>query len=192
VMVRHGKLLIEYPNFANDAKNIRLGLVTDGFNPCGNMNTEYSMWPVLVVPYNLPPWACMEESNFMMALLIPGPSAPGNDFDVFLEPLVEDLLELWKGVQTYDADSGHMFNLRVAVLWCIHDYLALGTFFRRMTRGYFACIQCNKNPLSYALRNKIGYIGHYHFLPMGHRLRRNNEYFGLHESNDLPGKFSKE
>jgi hypothetical protein len=36
----------------------------------------------------------MEESNFMMTLLIPGPSAQGMDFDVFLEPLVEDLLVL--------------------------------------------------------------------------------------------------
>ena len=51
---------------------------------------------------------------------------------------------------------------------------------------------CDKNPLSYALRNKIAYIGHYHFLPRGHRLRRNNEYSGLHGTNDPPGKFTKE
>jgi hypothetical protein len=88
----------EYPDFADDCRNIRLGLATDGFNPFGNMSTKYSMWPVFVVPYNVPPWACMEESNFMMALLIPGPSTLGKDFDVFLVPLVEDLLVLWKGV----------------------------------------------------------------------------------------------
>jgi hypothetical protein len=29
----------------------------------------------------------------MKALLIPGPTSPGKDFDLFLEPLVEDLLE---------------------------------------------------------------------------------------------------
>ena len=61
------------------------------------------MWPVFVVPYNLPPWSCMEESNFMMVLLIPGPSSPGKDFDVFLKHLVDDLLELWKGVDAIDA-----------------------------------------------------------------------------------------
>jgi hypothetical protein len=27
-------------------------------------------------------------------LLIPGPTCPGRDFDVFLEPLIEDLLDL--------------------------------------------------------------------------------------------------
>jgi hypothetical protein len=33
----------------------------------------------------------MEESDFMMALLIPGPSSPSKDFDIFMEPLVEEL-----------------------------------------------------------------------------------------------------
>ena len=127
----------QYPDFAEEARNIRLGLATDGFNPFGNMNTKYSMWPVIVVPYNLPPWACMEESNFLMTLLIPGPSAPSKVFDVFLEPLVEDLLQLWKGVRTYDALAGKMFNLRAVVLWCIHDYPALGTISGRTTRGFF-------------------------------------------------------
>jgi hypothetical protein len=41
----------------------------------------------------------MEESNFMMTLLIPGPASHEKDFDLFLEPLVEDLLELWSGVR---------------------------------------------------------------------------------------------
>jgi hypothetical protein len=108
-----------------DARNLRLGLATDGFNPFSEKNTKYSMWPVFVVPYNLPPWACMQESNFMMTLLIPGPSSPGKDFDVFLEPLVEDLLNLWTGVSAYDANTGKMFKLHAAALWCIHDYPAL-------------------------------------------------------------------
>jgi hypothetical protein len=65
---------------AKDARNHRLGLATKGFNPFGNMNNSYSMCPVFVVPYNMPPWVCVEESNFMMALLIPGPSSPSKDF----------------------------------------------------------------------------------------------------------------
>jgi len=49
-------------------------------------------------------------------LLIPGPKSPGKDFDIFLEPLIEDLLKLWEGVRTYDAFTGSKFDLRVAVL----------------------------------------------------------------------------
>jgi len=83
-----------FPSFARDARNLRLGLATDGFNPFGNMNTTYSMWPVLVKVYNLPPWSCTAASNCIMALLIPGPKSLGKDFDVFLQPLIEELLKL--------------------------------------------------------------------------------------------------
>ncbi|XP_026448702.1 uncharacterized protein LOC113348969 [Papaver somniferum] len=68
---------LRYPQFAEDPRNVRLGLATDGFNPFGNMNNAYSMWPVIVMPYNLPPWKCMKQLFFMMALLIPGKKAPG-------------------------------------------------------------------------------------------------------------------
>ena len=44
-----------YVEFAKDPRNVRLGLATDEFNPFGNMSTSYSMWPVILVPYNLPP-----------------------------------------------------------------------------------------------------------------------------------------
>jgi hypothetical protein len=185
----------EFPDFAEDARNIRLGLATDGFNPFSEKNTKYSMWPVFVVPYNLPPWAwaCMDESNFMMALLIPGPSSPGKDFDVFLEPLVDDLLELWKGVDdAYDAITGKSFKLRAAVLWCIHNYPALSTFQGVQQKAILHVFTVTKDPLTYGLRSKIGYFGHYRFLPKGHCLRKNNEFIGLYESNDPPGKFSEE
>jgi hypothetical protein len=36
------------------------------------------------------------------------------------------------------------------------------------------------------------YFGDFHFLPEGHPLLRNNEFVGLHESNDPPGEFSIE
>ena len=45
----------QYPDFASDSRNVRLGLALDSFNPFGNMSTNYSTWPVILVPYNLPP-----------------------------------------------------------------------------------------------------------------------------------------
>jgi hypothetical protein len=38
--------------------------------------------------------------------------------------------------------------------------------------------------------SKIGYFGHFHFVPKEHHLQRNNEFARLHESNDPLGKFS--
>jgi hypothetical protein len=93
----------EHTFFASDARNVRLGLASDGFNPFGIMSTSYSMWPVVLIPYNVPPWLCMKQSNFMLSLLISGPKSPGNDIDVFLQPLIDDLKELWNvGVETYE------------------------------------------------------------------------------------------
>jgi hypothetical protein len=56
------------------------------------------MCPLLLTPLNLPPWECVNPENCFTSLLIPGPNAPGKDFDVFLEPLIEELLDLWQGV----------------------------------------------------------------------------------------------
>jgi hypothetical protein len=67
----------EFLEFAKDARNHRLGLTTDGFNPFLEKNTKYSMWPVFVVPYNLPPWECMEESTLMMVCLFQVRHHPG-------------------------------------------------------------------------------------------------------------------
>jgi len=49
-----------YPNFGKEARNLRLGLASDGMNPYGSLSTQYSSWPVLLVIYNLPPWLCMK------------------------------------------------------------------------------------------------------------------------------------
>jgi hypothetical protein len=95
-------------------------------------------------------------------------------------------------VCAYDGLSGKIFNLRAAVLWCIHDYATLSTLSGCTTKGYFARIHCDKHPLSYRLRSKIGYFRHYSFLPNGHRFRRDNEFDSIHESNDPSGEFSIE
>ncbi|KAK9986017.1 hypothetical protein SO802_030968 [Lithocarpus litseifolius] len=80
--------------FAADPRNVRLGLASDGFNPFGNMSTSYSMWPVVLMPYNLPPWRCMKDPYMILSLLIPRRKAPGNKIDVYLRLLVDDLKEL--------------------------------------------------------------------------------------------------
>jgi hypothetical protein len=42
--------------------------------------------------------------HIMMRVLIQGPKQPGNDIDVYLRPLVDELLLLWKeeGVRVWD------------------------------------------------------------------------------------------
>ncbi|GFS46240.1 hypothetical protein Acr_00g0100990 [Actinidia rufa] len=95
---------IKHPEFALEPRNVRLGLAVDGFNPFGNMSNSYSMWPVILVPYNLPPWLAMKDSFFMLTLLVPGDKQPGIDIDVYMRPMMDEFKELWQtGALTYDA-----------------------------------------------------------------------------------------
>ena len=170
---------LKFPEFAREIRNVRLGLATDGFNPFGNMSTSYSMWPVILMPYNLPPWMCMKDPFFMMSLLIPGPQAPGKEIDVYLRPLVDELKELWEiGVMTYDAHSEQTFRMHAAVMWTINDFPAYGNLSGWSTKGYLACPPCNEDSLSYKLRSKIGWVGHRAYLPENHHWRRSKKFNG--------------
>ena len=73
---------------------------------------------------------CMREPYSLMSLLIPGPKDPGNDIDVFLRPLIDELKKLWEeGVCTYDASTKENFQMRATVLWTIHDFPAYAVIF---------------------------------------------------------------
>ena len=39
--------------FGIDPRNLRLGLATNGMNPYGNFSSKHSLWPILVIIYNL-------------------------------------------------------------------------------------------------------------------------------------------
>jgi hypothetical protein len=104
----------KFKDFAGDARNIRFGLSTDGFNPFGEQSTSHSTWPVTLCIYNLPPWLCMKRKFIMMPVLIQGPKQPGNDIDAYLRPLVDELLQLWAkpGVRVWDEHKQEEFDLR--------------------------------------------------------------------------------
>ena len=59
----------EFPEFAKDARNVRLVIATDGFNPFKFGGSQYSCWPVFVSPLNLPPALCMSEENIFLTFL---------------------------------------------------------------------------------------------------------------------------
>ena len=76
------------------------------------------MCSIIVIPYNLLPWLVMKAPYFMMSLLIPGSHQPGNELDVYLRPLVDELKKLWQdGACTYDASCGMHFQMHATLLW---------------------------------------------------------------------------
>jgi len=186
----------EHEWFARDSRNVRLGLASDGFNPFGNMSTTYSIWPVILIPYNLPPWRCMKAPNMILSLLIPGPTAPGNEIDVYLRPLVDDLQELWnEGVSTYDALAKETFQLHAALLWTINDYPAYANLSGWSTKGKLACPRCNKDTTFKRLKygHKYCYMGHRRWLPQDHVWRKNKNLFDGNEEHKLePEEMSRD
>ena len=84
----------KWPDFAQEPRNLRFALSSDGINPHSTLSTTYSYWPVTLITYNIPPWLCMKRKFMMLSLLISGLKLLGNDIDVYLAPLIEDLKTL--------------------------------------------------------------------------------------------------
>ncbi|KAK5793846.1 hypothetical protein PVK06_035006 [Gossypium arboreum] len=163
----------KFPSFASDPRSVRLGLASDGFNPFKIMSTSYSTWPVVLVPYNLPPWLCMKQSSLILSMIIPGEKGPGNDIDIYLQRLIEELKQLWAGVETYDVLRKENFYLRAALLWTINDFPAYANLSGWSTRGRYACPCCAAQTCSQWLYNgkKFCYMGHRRWLDENHSYR---------------------
>ncbi|XP_062099915.1 uncharacterized protein LOC133805775 [Humulus lupulus] len=177
----------QFPDFAKESRNVRLGFATDGFNPFGDLSNSYSMRPVLLMPYNMPPWRSMKREFLMMALLILGRRAPGKDIDVYLQPLIDELKELWEnGVRTFDIIDKKYFTMRAAILWTIHDFPAYGTVSGYSTQGYKACPVCEDDTSSFRIRGQICFMGHRRYLCLNHQWHNDMEYDGTIEWRSPP------
>ena len=133
-----------YPDFANEPRNVRLGLCADGFTPFIQASASpYSCWPVIVVPYNLPPEMCMTKPYMFLSCLIPGPRSPNVRIEVFLQPLIDDLQQLWyHGAWTYDISRKQNFVMKACLMWTINDFPAYGMLSGWSTHGRLACSYC--------------------------------------------------
>ena len=158
-----------FPDFASEIRNVRLGIATDGFNPYGVTGLSHSSWPVVAMPYNLPPSMAMKKEFNMLVLLISGPKSPGKCLDVFMKPLIDELKMLWStGIQTYDVYEKRTFRMRAAVMWTISDFPGLGMLGGIQTKGYKACPLCLDHVDSVNLTGRMAYQGHRRWLPEDH------------------------
>nr|GEW57755.1 hypothetical protein [Tanacetum cinerariifolium] len=89
---------------------------------------------------------------------------PGNNIDVYLEPLVEELKELWDDeVETYDASTKTKFEMHASLLWTI-------------------------TPKAWG---KYCYTGHRRYLPKNHSFRKDKKSFdGTNENANLPSSMT--
>src|SRR4051812_8110541 len=167
--------------FGGDPRNVWFGLSADGINPFGEQRSNHSTWPMTLCMYNLPPWKCMKRKFIMMPILIQGPKQPGNDIDVYLRPLVEELLQLWNanGVRVWDEHKKEEFYLHALLFVTINDWPALSNLSGQTNKGYHACTHCLDDTESIYPENcrKNVYMGHRQFLPTNHQCRKKGKHF---------------
>lgn len=92
-----------YADFSIDPRNVRLALSTDVFKPLkygtnhiyGELNFLFIIFPMDVHKATL----------FIILLLIPSPISLGNNIDIYLRPLVDELKELW--INAFQRSSYH-------------------------------------------------------------------------------------
>jgi hypothetical protein len=118
----------KWPIFVNDPRNIKMGIALDGVNPFSIQNTQYSVWPVIVVNYNIPPYMSIKKQHMMLSLLVPGRFQVKN-MDTYLQPLIEECKSLWNGVVMHDISrpiQERNFMFHGIICWTMHDYPGLG------------------------------------------------------------------
>ena len=50
--------------FRDEPRRVRLGLAIDGVNPHSIQSSNYSVWPVVIINYNIPPWMTIKKRIF--------------------------------------------------------------------------------------------------------------------------------
>jgi hypothetical protein len=169
--------------FGDDARNVRLGMSTDGLNSFGNQSSTHSTWPIFLWPYNLPPWLCTKQRYVHMSILIQGPKQPGIDMHLYLKLLKEELATLWEtSVRTWDTHKGEYFGLRAMLLTMVQDYPGYTYVSCQVAHEHNACVRCMdkmshvqlpKDPGS----SKTVFPGIRKWLPADHPWRKRGDLF---------------
>jgi len=124
---------------------------------------------------------CKKRQFKFIALLIPGPKNPKGNLDIYMQPLIKELVQLWnEGLVTYYVLLRQNFLIKVVLLWTVSDFLAYSMLSGWMIAGKLACPHCMEHTKSFRLThgNKQSWFDcHRQFLPMDHKFRRNKTAF---------------
>ncbi|XP_074283850.1 uncharacterized protein LOC141608390 [Silene latifolia] len=165
----------KYPEFKNEVRSLIFCLSTDRMIPYGSLSSLHSTWLVSLVIYNLPPWLCMKRKYMMLPLLISGPKQIGNDVDMYLAPLIDDLKKLWdEGVTLFNAHADENFTLREMLFCTINDFPSYGNLSGYKVKGKKPCPMCEDDMKSTYLTHsrKYVYMDNRRFLKRFHPYRK--------------------
>ena len=131
-------------NFLAGTETLSLGLMinVDWFQPY--KHTTYSVGVVYLTVMNLPRSLRFKRQNVILVGILPGPSEPKHDINAYIEPLVEELLDLWHGMTfKVQSASGVLSKVVKCALLCVSCDLPAG---RKLCGflGHSAKLGCSK------------------------------------------------
>jgi len=115
----------------------------------------------------------MKQPSIILSMIIPGEKAAGMDIDVYLQPLIKELLQLWNGVDAFDAYTKTNFKMHGVLHSTTSNFPTYANLSGWSTEGRFTCPSCARGTHSMWLENghKFCYMGHRRWLPENHPYR---------------------
>ncbi|KAJ3521565.1 hypothetical protein NMY22_g12263 [Coprinellus aureogranulatus] len=147
--------------FFNDPRDIALGISTDGF--CPFKRQKQMCWPIILFNYNLPPDIRFNIHRIICVGVVPGPNKP-HDFDSFLWPLVQELIQLTIGVKTFDGAKLELFLLRAYLILGFSDYPAVSMLHPDILENATCRNIATYDPAKLPLRTHKQFMKHAHLV----------------------------
>jgi len=124
--------------YFSDPRDVALGISLDGVTYFSRR--QHSVWPVILVNYNLPPKVRTRRDRILCYGVIPGTV---KNLDSYLIPLHNELNELAKGAVTLDPWAEEMFWQHVYLILGFGDYLGISKLTRmKGHNGLHPCRFC--------------------------------------------------
>ena len=93
-----------------------------------------------MIVMNLPREERFKPENLIVVGIIPGPKEPKHNINSFLQPMVDDLTDLWDGV-ILNNENGTREMIRAAILALLSDIPAtrkcVDYFWLKLLNGYY-------------------------------------------------------
>ncbi|CAH1272595.1 Hypp4890 [Branchiostoma lanceolatum] len=148
-----------------DTRCIAFGLNTDGVDPFNHLHVQYSMWPIMLKVFNFPPEIRDRFEWIMLVGIIPGSDTP-SDMNPFMRKLVNELLELEKGVIMWDGFRQEEFTMKAEVLVTITDLPGGNKLHKTANSGALlnACWICDQQGQTVSTYHRVLYLDSERFL----------------------------
>jgi hypothetical protein len=87
--------------FKDGPRSIRFGPAIDGVFPFSFLSSNYSVFPVGLIVYNIPPWMSVNNEHLMLTLIVPGKHQV-KSMDVYIVSFIDEMQWIWKDIRMYD------------------------------------------------------------------------------------------